>query len=574
MTELTPVPVEHGTSSTDATVSHGRSRSNAATDRSVPIPAEPFETGDPLGVVVLDGELRIEFASEGLEALIGIRPTDCIGRSLHSIIPFVGDTLIHIARRALETGNFDGAVPLAIREPNEPMDVRHWIATIFPIGWNGSRATGVGIALRDITEHARASERQAQNRRRRDALHALTASLLDATTSQEVVRATIDHVASVFDASGTVVAWCTPDRAYLELLDAEGMPAEVATEWRSFPVSAPVPLAYVARTGEPLFLESAQDWKVHFPELASLADGVGHFANAIVPLLNGSESVGALGIAFSRPRHFDDDDRALAKSIGHQCSVALERVRQLEEERTARAAAISASEFKTKFMATLSHELRTPLQAISGYSDLLLMEGQGPLTPGQRDLVVRVQHNLAHLLSIVGGVLSLLRAESGRIEYDITDVSVESVLGFVLEATAPQVAVKNLQLAFEGCRNQFVRADPNKLRQIVLNLFSNAIKFTPAGGSITTRCSNEGRRVRIEVRDTGPGIAADQHEQVFEPFVQLGRPLSSRSEGSGLGLAISREFARAMGGDVTVESEVGAGSSFFLVLPGLVRPSE
>src|SRR4051812_19169498 len=327
-----------------------------------------------------------------------------------------------------------------------------------------------------------------ENRRHYDALHELMASLLEASTSQEVVRATIEHTTSVFEASGTVVAWCTPDRAYLELLDAEGMPPEVASEWRSFPTSAPVPLAYVARTGESLFLESAEDWELHFPELVSLAHSVGHSANAIVPLLDGGQPIGALGIAFSRARAFDPDDRELAQSIGRYCSVALERVRLLEEERRARAAAVSASEFKTKFMATLSHELRTPLQAISGYSDLLLMDTDGSLTESQRDVVVRVQHNLAHLLSIVGGVLSVLRAESGRIEYAITDVSLESVLAFVVEATGPQVDAKRLEIAIDGCRDQFVRADPDKLRQIVLNLFSNAIKFTPAGGAITTRC--------------------------------------------------------------------------------------
>lgn len=539
-----------------------------------PVEANPerVRTRDPLGVVVLDQELRIAFASEGVEDLTGITPSRCIGQGLASIVPRDA-TLVDVARRALESGDSAGEIPLTIREPNETRKVRHWLATIFPIGWNGSRATGVAITVRDVTESPRAGERDAENRRRRDGLYELTTSLLEATTSQEVVRATIEHTTTLFEASGTVVARCSPDRAYIELLDANGMPPEVASEWRSFPSSAPVPLAYVSRTGESLFLESAADWQRHFPELAALAGELGHSANAVVSLVDGDQPIGALGIAFSRPREFGADERTLAQRIGYLCSVALNRVRLLEKEQAARAAAVSASEFKTKFMATLSHELRTPLQAISGYSDLLLMDVEGSLTASQRDVIVRVQHNLAHLLGIVGGVLSVLRAESGRIEYAITDVSVESVLGFILEATAPQVAAKRLQIQIDGCRDQFVHADHDKLRQILLNLLSNAVKFTPSGGAIAVRCSNEGRRVRIEVRDTGRGIAADQLERVFEPFVQLERPVSGRNEGSGLGLAISREFARAMGGDVTVESELGVGSSFFLELPGVARPT-
>jgi len=195
------------------------------------------------------------------------------------------------------------------------------------------------------------------------------------------------------------------------------------------------------------------------------------------------------------------------------------------------------------------------------------------MSEGQRNAVARMIHNLEHLLQLVGSALSLIRAEAGQLHYTLTDVSLDQVLRFVAEATAPQVAVRRLRTDYQGPRDLLVRADGEKLRQIVLNLFSNAVKFTPEGGEITTVCSTDGAVVRIEVRDTGRGIAADQLERVFEPFVQVGPSLSKGSEGSGLGLAISREFARGMGGDLTLTSELGVGSTFILVLPAVAGSS-
>jgi signal transduction histidine kinase len=411
--------------------------------------------------------------------------------------------------------------------------------------------------------------REPDHTRHREGIYALTAALVEARTAEEVVRETVRHATAALDAAGAIIARCTPDGRYIELLDAEGLPPDLAAEWRRFPIAAPVPLAYVARTGASLFLESAADWEFHFPALAALAKDVGHSANAVVPLMVDGKSVGALGVAFASSRHFDAEERALIETIGRQCALALEGRRLLESERAAREAAVAANTLKTKFVAMMSHELRTPLQAVIGYADALDMGLHGPLSDAQRDALARMNHNLQHLLHLVSGVLSLIRAEAGQMQYALTDVSVEQVLRFVTEATAPQIAAKRLRTGYQGPRDLLVRADGEKLRQIVLNLFSNAVKFTPEGGEITTVCSTDGNTVRIEVRDTGRGIAPDQLERVFEPFVQVGAPLRQGSEGSGLGLAISREFARGMGGDLSVKSELGVGSTFILVLPAV-----
>jgi signal transduction histidine kinase len=344
------------------------------------------------------------------------------------------------------------------------------------------------------------------------------------------------------------------------------MPSDVGNEWARFPVSAPAPLAYVVRTGESLFLESDADWELHFPELHALAAGVGHRANAVVPLIVDGQPVGALGIAFVTPRRFDDEERALAVNVARQCALALERARLIESERAARAEADAANQVKTQFLATMSHELRTPLNAIGGYAELLEMGIHGPITPAQQEALVRIQRSQQHLLNLVNNVLNLVKLDTHHVHYQLMDVPVDQALQFVVEATAPQLQAKRLRYEQAPCAGILARADSEKLRQILLNLLSNAIKFTD-GGWIAVSCSVQGREVCIDVRDTGCGIPAEQLDKIFDPFVQVDRRLNRPVEGTGLGLAISRELAQGMGGTLTAVSAVGEGSTFTLRLP-------
>ena len=252
--------------------------------------------------------------------------------------------------------------------------------------------------------------------------------------------------------------------------------------------------------------------------------------------------------------------------------------RDLTERRTAEQRAIedarrlaeaeSANRAKLEFLAAMSHELRTPLNAIGGYADLLDAGVAGPLTEQQREYLSRVRGSQQHLMGIINDLLNYSRIEAGQLTYDITTVPVRTIVDTVLPLLAPQAAAKQLSLELGRCEDGLaVRADRTKAEQVLLNLLSNAVKFTPAGGRVHVQCGEAGGRVVVAVRDTGPGIPADKREAIFEPFVQLGRSLSSQHEGTGLGLAISRDLARAMRGDVTVESEEGVGSTFSLLLP-------
>ncbi|MEO7084135.1 MAG: HAMP domain-containing sensor histidine kinase [Gemmatimonadaceae bacterium] len=236
----------------------------------------------------------------------------------------------------------------------------------------------------------------------------------------------------------------------------------------------------------------------------------------------------------------------------------------LEEAKTA---AEAGSRAKSDFLAAMSHELRTPLNAIGGYAELIDMGLRGPVSDEQRRDLARIRASQQHLLGLIGGVLDLSRIESGRVTYDLASVAVDPFLEGLEALVLPQAAAKQQTFTYVPSAGMLaVLADREKLRQIMLNLLSNAIRHSPAGASITVS-ARTADVVELSVCDTGPGIPAERHESIFEPFVQLDRSFTARSEGIGLGLAISRDLARGMGGDITVTSVVGEGACFVVTLP-------
>jgi signal transduction histidine kinase len=215
----------------------------------------------------------------------------------------------------------------------------------------------------------------------------------------------------------------------------------------------------------------------------------------------------------------------------------------------------------------MSHELRTPLNAIGGYVDLLDLGIHGPLTDDQRADLTRIKWNQRVLLRHIEDVLGLAKLEAGRLQLHLARIPIDEVLRNLEAFIAPALRSKGLQYHFEPCGpDALAYADPHKVEQIMVNLLSNAAKFTDSG-RVDVRCLTHDDVVEIEVRDTGRGIAPTMRECIFEPFVQVDQELTHTAEGTGLGLAISRQLAREMGGDVTVDSELGTGSRFRLRLP-------
>jgi PAS domain S-box-containing protein len=236
----------------------------------------------------------------------------------------------------------------------------------------------------------------------------------------------------------------------------------------------------------------------------------------------------------------------------------------------ARSDAENANRAKSEFLAAMSHDLRTPLNAIGGYADLLMEGIRGPLTDTQRDDVGRIKRNQRILLSLINDVLNFAKLEAGRLEIKAEPVSVTELLASLEPLVSPQLQAKGLTYECASCdETVFAFGDRDRIQQILINVLSNAIKFTPGGGRITAGAAAHDTAVHIWVRDTGKGIPADRLDAVFDPFVQVDRTNISSGDGDqgvGLGLAISRELARAMRGDLTVASTEGEGSTFTLSL--------
>lgn len=260
-----------------------------------------------------------------------------------------------------------------------------------------------------------------------------------------------------------------------------------------------------------------------------------------------------------------NDELLASLAIAREAREEAELARKDADE--ARRMAEEANAAKGHFLATMSHELRTPLNAIVGYVDLLQLGIHGPVTPEQREDLARIRRSEETLRRLIEDVLNFAKLESGKVEYRYDAVDLDQFLSTLESFIAPRVAQKKLEYRFEGS-GVSVRAliDRDKVEQIMLNLLSNAVKFTERG-RITVSCAADDSTFKIKVSDTGTGIQPSMLDVIFEPFTQIGRALTRPAEGTGLGLSISRQLARGMGGDISVESVVGRGSTFTLTLP-------
>jgi signal transduction histidine kinase len=284
---------------------------------------------------------------------------------------------------------------------------------------------------------------------------------------------------------------------------------------------------------------------------------------------------GVLSVHTDTPHEFTSDDVHFLQSVASLLAAALERLRTEAEREmllartaAAQAEAERASSVKSQFLGIMSHELRTPLNAIGGYTELLEEEVRGPITAEQRADLGRIKRSQRHLLGVIENVLSFLKLGSGQIRYDIEDVLVDEIVAAAEELTRPLIASKRLHYAYHRPGDElWVRADRGKLQQIIVNLISNATKFTDSGGDLAVESSPADGTVEVRVMDSGCGIPADRLQGVFDPFVQVEGGQQRAGEGTGLGLSISRDFAVGMGGELRASSEVGKGSTFTIVLP-------
>jgi PAS domain S-box-containing protein len=444
----------------------------------------------------------------------------------------------------------------------------------------------LGRQVAQALERVRLGEAEHIARGRAESLQRVTAALAQARTLIDVGRVFSQELTAIADARMAWVGLLDADGTAIDALSWSGFPESTVEHLRRMPMEAGLAVGEAVRTSRPQWFPNREAIIAAYPARAPLVRALEQNAAAVLPILTEGEqgtndpragrAIGGIVVGFGTPQRFDAGQRTFFLALAQQCALAIERARSYEAEQVARVeaesarrAAEAASRAKSEFLAVMSHELRTPLNAIGGYAELMEMGLRGPVSAEQQSDLERIQRAQRHLLGLINGVLNYARVDAGVVDYDITDVAVDEVLAACEVLVAPQTRAKGLGLHHEPCDATLaVRADRDKVQQIVLNLLSNAVKFTSPGGRVAFGCARRGNGVVIHVSDTGRGIAADNLERVFQPFVQVDATLTRTQEGTGLGLAISRDLARGMGGDLMVESTVGVGSTFTLTLPG------
>jgi signal transduction histidine kinase len=373
----------------------------------------------------------------------------------------------------------------------------------------------------------------------------------------DILRTAAEQAAELLDAEKAIVM-LTDDEGLLRVRASFGVPEEIVGRFRAS------------------FDES----------LASRMKGLfgGSHGFLGVPLVTQGRVTGLLAVMRKANHDLSDDDEWLLSALADQmaapianaalaakaehAALIVENARLYDSERAARREAEAANRAKSEFIANMSHELRTPLNAIAGYVELMEMGLRGDLTDGQREDLRRIGQNQRILLRLVDDVLNFAKLEAGHIVFELANVPLHEVLASMEAHVMPQMRARSLRYEYvPPDAGLTVYTDREKLQQILLNLLSNAIKYTAPEGRVRLSVTDAADHVSMHVRDNGRGIAQDQLENIFAPFVRVDTGYARPTEGTGLGLAISRDLARAMRGDLGVESSLGEGSTFTLRLP-------
>ena len=302
-----------------------------------------------------------------------------------------------------------------------------------------------------------------------------------------------------------------------------------------------------------------------------LAHALGFRAIELVPLFGlDGQTVGELVMMFRKTRTTSKRMVPLVAQCARLVVVALSEARGRADAERARERTEEAGRAKIQFFARMSHELRTPLQSIAGYIDLLRVGAADPPTPEQARLLARVHDSEEVLVHVIDDLITFSRLEAGHVSYQIAPVSAAEAIRIAHSVVAPLASSHGVTLETTQGSGLFVSADGDKLKQILVNLAANAVKFCGRGGIVRISCQGDGDTVCFDVSDNGPGIPSDRLRDIFEPYVQLATPSFEGFGGTGLGLAISREFATGMHGQLSVASNLGRGSVFTLRIPSAV----
>lgn len=573
-----------------------RSGKKGATEVSIQAALHEYMQHAPMPFAITVGpEHRLAYVNAAFCRLVAIANRDALGAP-------IGRSLT-----ASETRAVNPILDRAFRDGDELVEERieasgeraaGWRFNVWPVIADSGQPEALGIEIRDSTPSDSALDLQrevaeqmllgalrergfaedAEAARRRAAFLAEASRLLAETVDQNSTLIALTKLALP-----TLGAWCIVDileedasirrlGIYHPEPEKQKLARELEARWKpdfDDPFGAPAMLRDQRTIAITADIEATLAATARTPADLHILRQLGIGTLLTVPLIARKRLLGAITfVSAQRGLKYSPEDVQLAEDVASRAALALDNAQVYDLALVLQHSAETANRAKTAFLGAMSHELRTPLNAIGGYIDILDMGLRGPVTASQHADFARVKTNQQHLAILITEILNFVKVGSGRASYTEKDVQACDAMERTIELIEPLFAQKGI--VFEGSTGGasiVARADPERVTQILMNLLSNAIKFTPAGGRVSTQCAVEGDTVTLRVSDTGIGIAADKHEAIFEPFIQLKEGLSDRESGVGLGLAISRDLARAMKGDLTVESSEGKGSRFTLSLP-------
>lgn len=411
------------------------------------------------------------------------------------------------------------------------------------------------------------------------ALATFSRILSEAGLQQSTLLKTIAHQIAVLIGDSCIITQLSDDGAWRETVAVEHRdPERSALMWAVRPLQ-PIPtsvgtVGQVIRTGQALLLPTLTQAQVHEhtrPAQLGYMDRYIITSMLIVPMQMRGQTIGAIMVMRDQQNQpYTEEDQRILLDMAERAGLVIEKARLFVVAEQARLEAERATRLKDDFLASMSHELRTPLTSVLGRTELLSEEIYGPVTPRQRDALRSIDESGRHLLELINDILDLSKIGAGKLKPEWADVLVPEICSACLRMVAQTAHAKQVRVT-HTIDNAIttLRADPRRLKQILVNLLSNAVKFTPNGGQVGLDVigNPEQQTVTFTVWDTGIGIVQEDIPRLFQPFTQIDSRLSRQYEGTGLGLALVLRLAEAHDGNVSVESTFGQGSRFSVTLP-------
>ncbi len=488
-----------------------------------------------------------------------------IGYSSVIVMPLrVGDKTIGVLQFVAtnESGRHYGDADMALAEE---------LARLAAVSVDNARLYRAAQQARDAAE--RSAERTAR-------LQAITAALAQVLDPAQAAKAVIDQLLPALGASRGLVGLLAEDGQAIDVVYVSGYSETTMEQWMRMPLSQSLPITDAVRTGQPFFVNTPDKWLAAYPTLASSPTSQ---SLAVLPLMLDDHAIGAMVISFREQQSFDADTQAYMMALAQQCAQGIDRARLYAErqayaqtlekkvtERTdqlqqALIVAQSADRAKGTLLATVSHEMRTPLSSIIGFSNLIL--GRKPDQQKLTEYTTFINLEARRLANLINDFLDLQRIESGREVFRFGDLDMtELVQDIIAKHTLDESNAHPIRTTIEAVPS--VRGDSNRIRQVILNLLSNALKFSPAGSEIDLSLRRVGREVVFAIHDAGIGIPQEEQGKLFENFFRGDAAERNRIPGTGLGLALCRRIIDAHEGRIWAESEgLNQGSTFSFALP-------